>query len=119
MKYMLLIHLNPKAHEALSEEEQAAVGTAHEKLMAVIKETGEFVTAEALAEPAKTTVVRVRDGKTATSEGPLVDSEAYFCGYYIVDVAGKDRAVELAAMIPDAQWSAVEVRPFFEMPEGS
>ena len=117
MKYMLLIILNPKANEALSEEQQAAVGTAHEKLMALTKETGELVAAEALGEPAKTTVVRVREGRTVASEGPLVDAEEYFCGYYIVDVAGRERAVELAAMIPDAQWSAVEVRPFFEMPE--
>ncbi|MEV4502876.1 YciI family protein [Streptomyces klenkii] len=117
MKYMLLINLNPKANEALNEEQQAAVGAAHEKLIAVIKETGEFVSMQALGEPAKTTVVRVRDGKTAASDGPLVDAEEYFCGYYIVDVADKDRAVELAAMIPDAQWSAVEVRPFFETPE--
>ncbi|GHB29472.1 YciI family protein [Streptomyces chryseus] len=117
MKYMLLINLNPKANEALNEEQQAAVGAAHEKLMAVTKEAGEFVAAEALGEPANTTVVRVRDGRTAASEGPLVDAEEYFCGYYIVDVASKERAIELAAMIPDAQWSAVEVRPFFEMPE--
>lgn len=117
MKYMLLIILNPKANEALTEEQQAGVGAAHGELMAVIKETGEFVAAEALSEPAKSAVVRVRDGRTATAEGPLVDAEEYFCGYYIVDVAGQERAVELAAMIPDAQWSAIEVRPFFEMPE--
>ncbi|ASY34732.1 MULTISPECIES: YciI family protein [Streptomyces] len=117
MKYMLMMNLNPRTNEALNEEGQAAVGAAHEKLMSVIEEAGELVAAEALAEPVKTTVVKVRDGKTITSEGPLVESEEYFCGYYIVDVADKARAIELAAMIPDAQWSAVEVRPFFEMPE--
>ncbi|WP_103501320.1 MULTISPECIES: YciI family protein [unclassified Streptomyces] len=117
MKYMLLINMDPKAHEALTEEQQAAVGAAHGKLMALVEESGELVAAEALSEPVKTTVVRVRDGETVASEGPLADSEVYFCGYYIVDVAGRERAIELAAMIPDAEWSAVEVRPFFEMPE--
>ncbi|MEY9891116.1 hypothetical protein ABIA35_009663 [Catenulispora sp. MAP12-49] len=118
MKYMLLIHLNPKANAELTEEQQAAVGAAHEKLIGLTNESGEFVTMQPLAEPAQTTVVRVRDGKTVPSDGPLVEAEEFFGGYYVFDVAGKERAVELAAMIPDAQWSAVEVRPFLELPEG-
>lgn len=52
------IRLNPKADEALDEEERAAVRAAHEKLTAVIEEAGEFVAAEALAETAESTVVR-------------------------------------------------------------
>ncbi|MEY9857944.1 hypothetical protein ABH935_003557 [Catenulispora sp. GAS73] len=117
MKYMLQIIINPKIAESLTEEQQATVGPAHEKLIGIISESGELVSMDGLAEPAKSTVVRVRDGKTVTSEGSLFEGEDYFGGYYIVDVASQERAVELAAMIPDAHWSAVEVRPFLEMPE--
>jgi hypothetical protein len=40
-----------------------------------------------------------------------VASEAFLCGYYVVDVADEARAVELAARIPDAKHTAIEVRP--------
>ncbi len=36
-------------------------------------------------------------------------------GYYIVDVKDLDRAVELAAQIPDARTGVVEVRPIRDM----
>ncbi|MFD0633852.1 YciI family protein [Catenulispora yoronensis] len=114
---MLMIILNPKANAALTEEQQAEVGAAHGRLIEATQTAGEFVTMQPLAEPAQTTVVRVRDGETVASDGPLVEAEEFFGGYYVFDVASKDRAIELAALIPDAQWSAVEVRPFLELPE--
>ncbi len=117
MKFMLQIIINPKTNESLTEEQQASVGPAHEKLIGIISASGELVSMDGLDAPAKSTVVRVRDGKTVTSEGSLFEGDDYFGGYYIVDVADQDRAVELAAMIPDAQWSAVEIRPYLEMPE--
>jgi len=42
--------------------------------------------------------------------GGYVESEAFLCGYYVVDVESEERAVELAAKIPDAEYTAVEVR---------
>ena len=117
MKYILEIILNPKTNASLTEEQLATIGPGHEKLIGIISESGELVSMDGIAEPAKSTVVRVRDGKTVTSEGSLFEGEDYFGGYYIVDVASQERAVELAAMIPDVHWSAVEVRPILEGPE--
>jgi hypothetical protein len=34
----------------------------------------------------------------------------FICGYYVVDIASRERAVELAALIPDARYAAVELR---------
>jgi hypothetical protein len=57
-------------------------------------------------------VVKVRDGLPAVTDGPFVESKEFLGGYYLVDVASRERACELAAMIPDTRIEGlgVEVR---------
>ena len=112
MRYMLLISMNPATWETLSEEEQNTVFRGHEEFQQTTKASGEFVGTEALADPANSATVRVRGGVATATDGPYVASQEFFCGYYIVDCASKERAIELAALVPDAQYTAIEVRPF-------
>jgi hypothetical protein len=113
MKYLLILNINPDVLAALSEDEQQAIGAGHQKFMETIKASGEFHSTVALAEPAKSAVVKVRDGVPAVTDGPFVESKEFLGGYYLVDVASAERAYELAAMIPDAaiEGLGVEVRP--------
>jgi hypothetical protein len=80
-----------------------------------IIESGEFVSGEPLQGPEAATTVRVRDGGVATTDGPYVESKEHVGGYYVVDVKDLDRAIELAAKIPDARTGGVEVRPILEL----
>jgi hypothetical protein len=113
VKYLLVLNINPDVLAALTEEEQQAIFAGHEKFMATTQESGEFHSTVALAEPAKTAVVKVRDGVPAVTDGPFLESKEFLAGYYLVDVASPERAYELAAMIPDAgiEGLGVEVRP--------
>ena len=113
MKYLLVLNINPDVLAALSEEEQQAIGSGHQKFMDTIKASGEFHSTVALQQPADSAVVRVRDGLPAVTDGPFVESKEFLGGYYLVDVASAERAYELAAMIPDAaiEGLGVEVRP--------
>jgi hypothetical protein len=119
VKYLLVLNINPDVLAALTEEEQQAIFAGHEKFMATTKETGEFHSTVALAEPAKSAVVRVRDGVPAVTDGPFVESKEFLGGYYLIEAASPERAHELAAMIPDAgiEGLGVEVRPV-EFSEG-
>jgi hypothetical protein len=111
MKYMLLIEMNPSAWEGLSESEQKEVFQGHGEFIKTITETGEMVSTEALADPSLSSVVRVRGGVRQVTDGPFAEAKEFFCGYYIVDCESQERALELAAQIPDARFSALEVRP--------
>ncbi|MFI6602194.1 YciI family protein [Nonomuraea sp. NPDC050536] len=111
MKYLLVMNLNPKQFESLTEEQRDEIYRGHEELIETIIKSGEMVTTVALADPSQTVTVRVRDGRTVGTDGPAQASEEFFCGYYVVDCESKERAIELAALIPDARHSAVEVRP--------
>jgi hypothetical protein len=113
VKYLLVLNINPDVLAALTEQEQQAIFDGHQKFLAATKESGEFHSTVALAEPAKSAVVRVRDGLPAVTDGPFVESKEFLGGYYLIEVASPERAYDLAAMIPDAgiEGLGVEVRP--------
>jgi hypothetical protein len=108
MKYMLIMQLNPAAFDALTEEQRKEIMEGHGAFMDAIKASGEMVETDALGEPSQSAVVRVRDGVPVVTDGPYLESKEFMGGYYIVDCATRERALELAALIPDA---AVEGLP--------
>ncbi|MET8846652.1 YciI family protein [Amycolatopsis sp. NPDC004625] len=110
MRYLLTLHMNPTLWGTLTDDQKNAVYEGHGDFIKLVTESGEMVETKALAEPADTRTVRVKGGEAQTTAGPFVESEAFLCGYYVVDVESEGRAVELAAKIPDAAYTAVEVR---------
>lgn len=110
MKYLLMIYFNPTTWDSLSEDQRQEVFGGHEDFQNTLRETGELIGSAALADPSLSAVVRVRDGVPAVTDGPFVEAKEYLAGYYVVDCETRERATELAAMIPDARFSAMEVR---------
>ena len=53
--------------------------------------------------------VRVRDGKAFVSDGPFAESKEVVGGFWIVDVASRDEAIEIARRCPHARYGIVEV----------
>jgi hypothetical protein len=111
MKYMIMITMNPDAWNAISEDERNEVMAAMDPFMGKLTETGELIGSQALAEPSESTVVRVRDGAPVVTDGPYAESKEYLAGYYLVDCESKERAIEIAGMVPDAYINAMEIRP--------
>ena len=113
MKYLLLMHVNPATMAALGEDERQQIASGHEQFMATIQQTGEMINTQALADPSKSAVVRVRDGVPVVTDGPYIEAKEFLGGFYMVEVENEQRAYELAAMIPDARFEGfgVEVRP--------
>jgi hypothetical protein len=78
-----------------------------------IVESKEFVSGERLNGTDTATSVRVRGGRTAMTDGPFAETKEQLGGFYLVDVADLDRALELAARLPGARTGVIEVRPLF------
>jgi len=113
MRYALLIYTAeptaPPPDDALQAElEGYNAFTAH------IKERGAYQAGEALDTTTTATTVRVRDGKTLTTDGPFAETKEALGGFYLVEAADLDEAIAYAAMIPGAQHGSIEVRPIFE-----
>jgi hypothetical protein len=114
VKYLIMIYFSPSTWETLSEDEREAVFSGHAEFTQHLAATGEMVGTVALADPSQSSTVRVRGGVPAVTDGPFVEAKEYLAGYYLVDCSSMERAQELAAMIPDARFSALEVRPLLD-----
>ncbi|ACU77480.1 YCII-related protein [Catenulispora acidiphila DSM 44928] len=102
MKFLISMHINPAVLDALTEEEMAGIGEGHSRFMQALKDSGEFIMTQALVDPSQAAVVRVRNGQPVVTDGPFLEAKEYLGGFYLVDVQNKERAIELAAQIPDA-----------------
>jgi hypothetical protein len=112
MKFLISLHINPAVLDALSDEEKAAIGAGHGRFIEALKESGELITTLALVDPAQAAVVSVRNGLPAVTDGPFLEAKEFLGGFYLLDCEDKERAIELAAQIPDTaiEGLGVEVR---------
>ena len=115
MQYMLLIHDDPSAWAAMSEEEANATMGEYFAYSAAIREEGIFVGGSPLQGREEARTVSVRDGQRLVKDGPFAETKELVGGYYLVDCATLDQAVDAAARIPSARFGAVEVRPLAQM----
>lgn len=115
MRYILLINTNETAEANRSDEENEAVFGAYYAFTNEIRESGAYVTGEALQPTSTATTVRVRDGQTLTTDGPYAETKEQLGGFYLIEAADLDEAIAWAAKIPGAKHGAIEVRPIMEL----
>lgn len=90
-------------------EELAAIDAFNARL----QNAGQLIMAEGLASPRASVVIDNRGGAGLVSPGPLHDTAEYVSGFWIVEAANRDAALELAADGSRACNRKVELRPFF------
>jgi hypothetical protein len=118
MKYLILIYSNPRSRavwEELSEVQRVEFGRGHDAFREELAASGELVASEGLADPSLAKRVSVREGRTLTSDGPFAEVKEHLAGFYLIECQSQERAVELAARVPDAFYNEVEVRPVMDV----
>ncbi|MBO0913460.1 YciI family protein [Streptomyces laculatispora] len=112
MKFLIGLHINPAVMDALTDEEKAAIGAGHGTFTESLKKSGELISTQALVDPSQAVVVSVHNGQPVVTDGPFLESKEFLGGFYLIDCENKDRAIELAAQIPDTaiEGMGVEVR---------
>jgi hypothetical protein len=114
MNYVILIYHNPEAMavwNSLSDEQRTRGLRVYAKLNEDLAASGELVATQALADRSLAKRVTVREGQTLATDGPFAEVKEELAGIYVVDCDGIERAVEIAARIPEARFGLVEVRP--------
>lgn len=112
MRYLLLIYVDQDIYSKQSPEEGQAVTTAYFAFGEQFKD--KIAAGDALMPTTSATTVRVRDGKTLSTDGPFAETKEQLGGYYLVKCENLDEAIQLAAQIPDAVRGSIEVRPVME-----
>lgn len=111
MKYMLLIYNNQLEAPQFTPEEQQANAKAWFAFGAEAQAAGVLLYNDGLAPVTSATTVRVRDGKTLTTDGPFAETHEQLGGYYMIDCKDLDEAISWAAKIPGARYGSIEIRP--------
>jgi len=115
MQYMLLIYGAEADAQAMRPEAVSAMMTEYFQFTNGIRESGHYKSGNPLQPSSTATSVRVRDGKTLTTDGPFAETREQLGGYYLIEAAHLDDAIAIAARIPGARHGTVEVRPIRAM----
>ncbi|MBV9083168.1 MAG: YciI family protein [Acidobacteriaceae bacterium] len=121
MRYMMLIYSN-ESETGPSCEEAEQIKAAHWAVMQEAAQKGVLRAAEPLAPTATATTVRIQDGKALTTDGPFAETKEQLAGYYILECANLDEAIDWAAKIPTAckgREGCIEIRPMPGLPSRS
>ncbi len=110
-QYMLSVHYDPKAPEMTPEDQQKAFKQV-DKVNADLQKAGAWVFGGGLHPPEIATVVRTAGGETVTTDGPFAETKEQLGGFWIIEAADLDAALEWAAKCSVACMGPVEVRPF-------
>jgi hypothetical protein len=121
VKYVILIHSNPEpwGHptQVYTEEGRALPPEAHDAmdrefdtLMKEISDSGELVVAEALADPASSTLYRWSPERHFATDGPYAETKEHLAGFFLVDCESRERAEQIAERFAQPG-GVVELRP--------
>ena len=111
MQYMLLIYDDEKKLAAMPDAEQGQFMGGYMEFTQSIKKSGHHRAGDALHPTSTATSVRVRDGKTLSTDGPFAETREQLGGYYLIEAKDLDEAIAIAARIPSAKLGTIEVRP--------
>lgn len=108
MKYLCLVYLEEQKLRAVADRECQSCGDS-------LRARGVLMAAEALKPIETATTVRVRQGKVTITDGPFAETKEQLAGFYLIDAADLDEAIQVASKIPPAREGSIEVRPVREL----
>jgi hypothetical protein len=112
MRFLLLVHGDSDAEAALTPEERRAIVGEHIAYADMLRKRGAHVLGDALTGEA----VTVRPGeRPIVTDGPFAETKEAVGGFYVVDCANREEAIELAGRVPRSPGVAVEVLTIAEM----
>ena len=114
VKYMLMICRDEPAWDKLSVNERQQIYAETLKLSEELTARGQYLGGFPLHPSSSATSVRVRNGKQLVTDGPFAETREQLGGYMLIDVKDLDEAIAIAARVPLARTSTVEIRPVRE-----
>ncbi|MGE5625251.1 MAG: YciI family protein [Bacillota bacterium] len=115
MQYLLLIYTQEAEYAAMDKKATEALSAEYGAFTQGIVKSGHFKGGERLRPTDMATTVRVKNGKTVTTDGPFAETREQLGGFYLIEAKDLDEANGIAARIPAARHGSIEVRPIWAM----
>ena len=113
MKFLCLICAE-KVMEQMDEAAAEKHYREYAEFTGAIRKSGHFLGGNRLLPPGTAATVRVRQGRVTATDGPFAETKEQLGGYYLIEAADLNEAIQVAARIPGARTGCVEVRPLAE-----
>jgi hypothetical protein len=113
MQYLLMIYQNEVDYGKIDAATSKKMLEEYGAFTQSIIQSGNFKAGDRLQLTTTATTVRVRDGKTLTTDGPFAETREQLGGYYLIEAKDLDAALGIAARIPGARFGSIEVRPIW------
>ena len=108
MKFVCLVYGEEKKIGAMTDDECMAYDQS-------LRDAGKCVASEALQTVRTAKTVRVRNGKVSITDGPFTETKECLAGFYLIDAADFNDALQIASKIAPARVGSIEVRPVREL----
>ena len=115
MEYLCLVYAEETALDALSKGDMEVLVDESLAYDDVLRKSGHYRVSAALQQVEAAKTVRVRNRKTAITDGPFAETKEQLLGFILIDARDLDDAVQVAAKIPTASMGSVEVRPVLDL----
>jgi len=108
LKYLCLVYGEEKEMGAMTDDECMAYDQS-------LRTSGRCLASEALQPVRTAATVRVRHGKVSITDGPFTETKECLAGFYLIEAADLNDAIQIASQIPPARVGSIEVRPVREL----
>lgn len=110
MKFLLLVCHDDLSRMGMSESQCGGMLLESVALTHALDAKGQYIHASPLTPAAQAARVAVRNGKASVTDGPFAETHEQVAGYFFVEAASRDEAIEIAKRIPGARLGHVDVR---------
>jgi hypothetical protein len=108
LKYVCLVYGEEKKIGAMTDDECMAYDQ-------TLRSAGRCLASEALQPVRTAKTVRVREGKVVITDGPFTETKECLAGFYLIEAADLNEAIQTASQIPPAHVGSIEIRPVREL----
>ncbi|HZF06477.1 MAG TPA: YciI family protein [Patescibacteria group bacterium] len=115
MRYLLLIGSDTKTGTPPSPAQSQATLQAFMRFSEEAQKAGKTLVAERLRPEAEARRVRVKAGQHQVTDGPFAETKEALGGFYLLECASREEALEWAKKVPIGEGGVVDVRPVWQM----
>jgi len=115
MRYLLLIGSDTKTGTPPSPAQTQATLQAFMRFSEEAQKAGKTIVAERLRPEAEARRVRVKAGQHQVTDGPFAETKEALGGFYLLECASREEALEWAKKVPVPEGGYVDVRPVWQM----
>jgi len=114
MKYLCLAYEEEQKLNGLSRSEWQALRQETLDYVEALRESGRLVTTYALQSATTASTLEVRNGEVWVTDGPFTETKEQLGGFFLIEVADHDEALQVASRWPSARIGSIEIRPVEE-----